>query len=153
MEETDYDEDQSKKFLDTHKAEDVKLPLVTEDNACFDFYSPEKVVIYPGQMGVKIGTGVVTEIPKGYYMMLFMRSSYGAKRTLRLSNCVGIIDSPYRGEIKAMFDNIGDEVEIIEKGDRFVQGLIQKKIEVEFEEVTTLTETQRGDGGFGSTGR
>lgn len=153
MEETDYDEDQSKKFLDTHKAEDVKLPLVTEDNACFDFYSPEKVVIYPGQMGVKIGNGVVTEIPKGYYMMLFMRSSYGAKRTLRLSNCVGIIDSPYRGEIKAMFDNIGDEVEIIEKGDRFVQGLIQKKIEVEFEEVTTLTETQRGDGGFGSTGR
>ncbi len=153
MEETDYDEDQSKKFLDTHKAEDVKLLLVTEDNACFDFYSPEKVVIYPGQMGVKIGTGVVTEIPKGYYMMLFMRSSYGAKRTLRLSNCVGIIDSPYRGEIKAMFDNIGDEVEIIEKGDRFVQGLIQKKIEVEFEEVTTLTETQRGDGGFGSTGR
>lgn len=143
----------AKKFLDTHKAEDVKLPLVTEDNACFDFYSPEKVVIYPGQMGVKIGTGVVTEIPKGYYMMLFMRSSYGAKRTLRLSNCVGIIDSPYRGEIKAMFDNIGDEVEIIEKGDRFMQGLIQKKIEVEFEEVTTLTETQRGDGGFGSTGR
>ncbi len=143
----------AKKFLDTHKAEDVKLLLVTEDNACFDFYSPEKVVIYPGQMGVKIGTGVVTEIPKGYYMMLFMRSSYGAKRTLRLSNCVGIIDSPYRGEIKAMFDNIGDEVEIIEKGDRFVQGLIQKKIEVEFEEVTTLTETQRGDGGFGSTGR
>lgn len=105
-----------KKWLDNYGTEDVKLPLITEGNACFDFYAPEKVVIYPGETGVAVGTGVAFEIPKGYHMKLFMRSSYGAHRKLRLSNCVGICDSSYRGEVKGLFDNIGDLPEIIEKG-------------------------------------
>lgn len=142
-----------KKWLDKYGTEDVKLPLITEGNACFDFYAPEKVVIYPGETGVTVGTGVAFEIPNGYHMKLFMRSSYGAHRKLRLSNCVGICDSSYRGEVKGLFDNIGDLQEIIEKGERFMQGLIEKNVEIEFKEVDTLTETQRGSGGFGSTGR
>lgn len=142
-----------KKWLDNYGTEDVKLPLITEGNACFDFYAPEKVVIYPGETGVTVGTGVAFEIPNGYHMKLFMRSSYGAHRKLRLSNCVGIVDASYRGEVKGLFDNIGDLPEIIEKGERFMQGLIEKNVEIEFKEVDTLTETQRGSGGFGSTGR
>lgn len=86
-------------------------------------------------------------------MKLFMRSSYGAHRKLRLSNCVGIVDASYRFEVKGLFDNIGDLPEIIEKGERFLQGLIEKNVEIELKEVDTLTETQRGSGGFGSTGR
>ena len=142
-----------KKWLDNYGTEDVKLPLITEGNACFDFYAPEKVVIYPGETGVAVGTGVAFEIPKGYHMKLFMRSSYGAHRKLRLSNCVGIVDASYRGEVKGLFDNIGDLPEIIEKCERFMQGLIETNVEIEFKEGDTLTETQRGRRGFGSTGR
>lgn len=140
-----------KKWLDRYGTEDVKLPLITEGNACFDFYAPEKVVIYPGETGVAVGTGVAFEIPNGYHMKLFMRSSYGAHRKLRLANCVGIVDASYRFEVKGLFDNIGHLPEIIEKGDRFLQGMIEKDIPVEFVEVDTLEKTQR-TGGFGSTG-
>lgn len=142
-----------KKCYDTHEdITAIKEPMLDNGNACFDFYAPEKYVIQPHQQG-KVLTGWAFEIPEGYHMKLFMRSSYGAKRKLRLSNCVGIVDSSYRGEVMALFDNIGDMPEIIEKGERFLQGLIEKNIPVEFKEVTTLTETQRGKGGFGSTGR
>lgn len=142
-----------KKVLDNYSKEDVKLPLITEGNACFDFYAPEWVVIYPGEKGVAVRTGLSFEIPKGYHMKLFMRSSYGAHRKLRQSNCVGIVDASYRVEVKGLFDNVGGGPEIIEKGERFMQGLIEKNVEIEFKEVDTLTETQRGKGGFGSTGR
>ena len=86
-------------------------------------------------------------------MKLFMRSSYGAKSKLRLSNCVGIIDASYRGEVQGLFDNVGYDLEGIQKGDRFMQGLIEKNVDIEFEEVDELTETKRGTGGFGSTGK
>lgn len=142
-----------RKALETHFKEDVKLPLVTEENACYDFYSPQKVVIYPGSIGVKVLTGLEFEIPEGYCMKLYLRSSYAAGRGLRLANSVGMIDSGYRGEVAAIFDNVGEATEVIEKGERFLQGRIEKNIPVEFEEVTTLEETQRGSGGFGSTGK
>ena len=142
-----------KKWLDSYSADDIKLPRITAGNACFDFYAPQKMMIYPGETGVFVGTGIAFEIPEGYHMKLFMRSSYGAHRKLRLSNCVGVVDSSYRGEVKGLFDNIGEMPEIIEKGERFLQGMIERNIDVSFEEVSTLTETQRGDGGFGSTGK
>ena len=139
--------------LETQFEEDIKMPLVTKENACYDFYSPQKMVIYKGSIGVKVPTGLQFEIPEGYCMKLYLRSSYAAKRGLRLANSVGMIDSGYRGEVMAIFDNIGEDTEVIEKGERFLQGRIEKNILVEFEEVTTLEETQRGDGGFGSTGK
>lgn len=142
-----------KKVLDNYGKEDVKLPLITDGNACFDFYAPAKFVIYPGECGAKIPSGLSFEIPEGYHMKLFMRSSYGAKRCLRLSNEVGIIDSSYRGEVRGLFDNIGETPEIIEKGERYMQGLIEKNIPVKWREVQTLSQTQRGTGGFGSTGK
>lgn len=142
-----------KRWLDDYPKTDIKLPLATDGNACFDFYSPTKAVIYPGQTGAAVGTGIAVEIPDGYCMKLYVRSSYGAHRKLRLSNSVGIIDSSYRGEVKALFDNIGDMPEIIEKGERFIQGRIEPNIPVAFTEVATLSQTQRNTGGFGSTGK
>lgn len=142
-----------KKILDDYSKDDVKLPLITEGNACYDFYAPAKFVIYPGEHGIKIPSGLAFEIPEGYCMMLFMRSSYGAKRELRLSNAVGVIDSSYRGEVQGLFDNIGDKPEIIEKGERFMQGKLVQNIPIRWKEVQTLTDTQRGEGGFGSTGK
>ena len=142
-----------KKVLGEYSSEDIKLPLITKGNACFDFYAPSLFRVCGRSKGVKIPTGLAFEIPEGYHMKLFMRSSYGAKRDLRLSNCVAIIDSSYRGEVQGLFDNIGDETEFIKKGERFMQGLIEKNIDIQWQEVDTLTETERGEGGFGSTGR
>lgn len=138
--------------------ENARIPRVSEGNACFDFYASERVFIYPGQKGVPVHTGLAFEIPPGYHMKLFMRSSYGKKTPLRLSNEVGIVDSSYRGEIIGIFDNIArfslkDGECVIDKGDRFLQGMIEKNIPVEFEESDTLSETERGAGGFGSTGK
>ena len=142
-----------KKVLGTYPSEDIKLPLITDGNACFDFYAPTSFFICGGAKGQKIPTGLAFEIPAGYHMKLFMRSSYGAKSKLRLSNCVGIIDASYRGEVQGLFDNVGYDLEGIQKGDRFMQGLIEKNVDIEFEEVDELTETKRGTGGFGSTGK
>ena len=141
------------KYKKTDEWVDVKAPLVTKGNACFDFYAPATYIIHSGRMGVSIGTGLAFEIPEGYHMKLFMRSSYGLKTPLRQSNCVGIIDSSYRGEVKGMFDNHSTETYCINAGDRFMQGLIEKNIPVEFEEAEELSKTGRGEDGFGSTGK
>lgn len=129
---------------------DAKVPLLTEGNACFDFYAIEDKDILGN--GIKVRTGLSMEIPEGYHMKLFMRSSTGANTTLRLSNCVGIVDSSYRGEVMGLFDN-EHRVQTIHKGDRFMQGLIEKNVPIEFEECEDLGDTNRGDGGFGSTGK
>ena len=130
----------------------AKLPLVTDGNACFDFYANRHYVVNPLD-NIAIKTGLAFEIPAGYHMKLFMRSSTGRNTGLRLSNCVGIVDSSYRGEVVACFNNIDQRTYEIKQGDRFLQGLIEKDIPVEFEEVDKLDETGRGTGGFGSTGR
>ena len=130
----------------------AKLPLVTDGNACFDFYANRHYVVNPLD-NIVIETGLSFEIPAGYHMKLFMRSSTGRNTGLRLSNCVGIVDSSYRGEVMACFNNIDQRTYEIKQGDRFLQGLIEKDIPVEFEEVDKLDETERGTGGFGSTGR
>ncbi len=130
--------------------EDAIQPRVTEGNACFDFYAIEDTDIQG--LGNKVHTGIAVEIPSGYHIKLFMRSSYGAKTTMRLSNCVGIVDSSYRGEVMGLFDN-SMRVQTIHKGERFMQGLVERNIPVEFEESDELSDTDRGDGGFGSTGK
>jgi dUTP pyrophosphatase len=127
----------------------AKEPLVSEGNACFDFYAVSDVDI--AGHSAKVHTGIAVEIPEGYHMKLFMRSSMGSKTSIRLANCVGIIDSSYRGEIMAVFDNLA-RVQTIRRGDRFLQGLVEKNIPVEFKKSKKLSDTKRGSGGFGSTG-
>ena len=112
----------------------------------------DAIKIYPGK-SVCIHTGFCTEIPEGYFASVFCRSGMGIKRHLRLCNSVGIIDSDYRGEWVVALHNYGDNPQIINHGDRIAQFAILPVLDVNLEEVTELTNTDRGSGGFGSSGR
>jgi len=96
-----------------------------------------------------LGTGLAMEIPEGYVGLIFPRSSV-FKYNARLSNSVGVIDSKYRGEIKVIFDITGDELYNI--GDRVGQIIIIPYPQVTFQEASELSSSERGMGGFGSTG-
>lgn len=100
----------------------------------------------------KIGTGICVEIPEGYFGAIFARSGLATKRGLRPANCVGVIDSDYRGELIVALHNDTAECETIHEGDRIAQLVILPYLAVDFEEVDKLEDTERGDGGFGSTG-
>lgn len=138
------------------KIRDVKPPTYgTEGAACFDFYVPDDIeykLIKSHEAGVKIPLGISVEVPEGYALFIVPRSSMGLKTPLRQSNSVGIIDSDYRGEIAVILDNLSGKSWIVGKGERVAQGYILPVPRVEFEEVDELSETERGTGGFGSTG-
>jgi len=105
---------------------------------------------------IEYGTGVYLEIPKGYVGLLFPRSSI-SKKALTLANSVGVIDSDYRGEIKFRFKFNDDKItkvmssSIYDSGDKIGQLMIIPYPKVEFKQVESLEETERGEGGFGST--
>ena len=105
---------------------------------------------------VTYGTDIAMEIPKGFVGLIFPRSSI-RKTNLQLSNSVGVVDSGYRGEIQATFNKIQgiDNVErdSYKVGDRICQIMIIPHPSIEFQEVEELTNTERGEGGFGSTGK
>lgn len=92
------------------------------------------------------------EIPDGYVGLLFPRSSI-CKKDLEMTNSVGVIDSNYRGPIKSVFNPTCEDPEIYELGERFAQLIIIPYPKIEFEEVEELSETERGSGGYGSTGK
>ena len=110
------------------------------------------VTIEPGKT-VFIPTGVAMEIPYGYVGLMFARSSLGAKRGLAPANKVGVIDSDYRGEFMVALHNHGEETQVISNGERIAQLLIVPYIAPGFLEVEELSTTERGSGGFGSTGK
>lgn len=111
----------------------------------------ERVIIHPGET-VKIPSGLAVKIPDGYFGGIYARSGLSTKQGLRPANCTGIIDSDYRGEIIVALHNDSNEIGVIEHGQRIAQLVIQPYLNVEFEEVDKLEETERGDGGFGSSG-
>lgn len=128
------------------------------DDAGFDLYATSKE--YDKYQNIVYGTGLAFEIPKGYAGLVFPRSS-NAKKDMVLTNCVGVIDSCYRGEVFLKFKRLlthstynkltwYDEREY-EIGDRIGQIIIMPYPEIEFEEVDELTDTDRSDGGYGST--
>ena len=104
---------------------------------------------------VTCGTGLAFEIPPGWAMLIFSRSGHGFKHETRLANCVGVIDSDYRGEVmvKLTSDSDSDHDSLFVKpGDRVAQALIVQAERIDFNVVDELSDTARGDGGFGSTG-
>ncbi len=102
----------------------------------------------------KIPTGLVLEIPYGWEAQIRPRSGLAAKHGITLTNCVGTIDSDYRGELIILLINLGDEDYVIEPGERIAQLVIQSVPEVKFIDSESLNEdTQRADRGFGSTGK
>ncbi|MCR5342796.1 MULTISPECIES: dUTP diphosphatase [unclassified Butyrivibrio] len=101
----------------------------------------------------KIGTGLAMEIPDGYFGGIYARSGIATKEGLRPANCVGVVDSDYRGEIIVAVHNDSDIERVITPAERIAQIIIQPYLSVEFEEADELAESERGAGGFGSTGK
>lgn len=112
----------------------------------------ESILIRP-QETVKIPTGLSFEVPEGYFGGIYARSGLAAKQGLRPANAVGVCDSDYRGEYIVALHNDSNTTRIIEPGQRIAQIIFQPYLMCELEESDSLTETQRGEGGFGSTGK
>lgn len=126
----------------------------TEFSAGADLYSAEDgdTEIAPGETKI-VHTGIAVEIPAGYCGIIAARSSVATKRGLAPANKIGVIDSDYRGELMTAVFNQSKEVQCIARGERFAQLLIVPYLFAEFTECDELSETERGEGGFGSTGK
>ena len=128
----------------------AKIPkFETDGAACFD-------VVAIGREGCVYSTGLAFEIPEGYHIKFYSRSGHGFRDDIRLSNCTGIIDSDYKGEIKVKLAFDGPSSSRPDwplVGDRVAQGMLVKNVKMELVEVFEQTESERGDGGFGSTGK
>jgi len=116
--------------------------------ACLEYNDIE---IWSGRT-IKVPTGIAVEIPEGYFGAIFARSGLATKEGLRPANCVGVIDSDYRGEVIVALHNDSETYKVIHNGERIAQLVIMPYISAEFAECDDLEETDRGDGGFGSTG-
>ncbi len=110
------------------------------------------VVLSPAER-VLIPTGVYLEIPKGYEVQIRPRSGWAYRHGITVLNSPGTIDSDYRGELKILLINLGNEKVIIENGDRVAQMVLAPVVQAEFERIDTLSETARGERGFGHTGK
>ena len=126
----------------------------TEYSAGADLYAllDDKIDIIPGQTTL-VHTGLSVEIPEGYCGLIFARSGLASKRGLAPANKVGVIDADYRGEVMVALHNHSTEIQSIDSGERIAQLAIVPFLKAEFEETLELSDTARGDGGFGSTGR
>lgn len=126
----------------------------TEFSAGADLYAlvDEKLEIRPNETK-KVSTGIALEMPEGLVALVYARSSLGCKRGLAPANKVGVIDSDYRGEIMVFLHNHSNEVQTIENGERVAQIVFAPYVRGCFEEVEELENTERGTGGFGSTGK
>lgn len=133
--------------------EDIILPKrATTGSAGYDFVCPFSITLKPGQ-NIKIPTGIRCQMEEGYVLNIYPRSSFGIKHKMFLSNTVGIIDSDYyyannQGHIIISIINMGEHDIIINKGERFVQGIFLKFYTVQEEEINSNRQ-----GGFGSTGK
>ncbi|MDD6061715.1 MAG: dUTP diphosphatase [Oscillospiraceae bacterium] len=116
--------------------------------ACMD---AEAVTLAPGETKL-IRTGIALEIPAGYAGFVFARSGLASKRGLAPANKVGVIDSDYRGELMVALHNHSGDPQSVENGERIAQLVILPYLAVDFIESDTLDDTERGAGGFGSTG-
>ena len=133
----------------------AKLPAYgSADAAGADLYAltDGPVEIAPGQTAL-IHTGIAIAVPQGYVGLVYARSGLACKRGLAPANKVGVIDADYRGEIMVYLHNHGAEPQTVEDSDRVAQLVITPYLTAQFENVDTLDDTQRGSGGFGSTGK
>lgn len=134
---------------------DSKVPTYgSEEAAGCDLYAhlDELQIRIEPHTTVKVGSGMSFELPKGYAGYIFARSGLATKRGLRPANCVGVCDSDYTGEYIVAVHNDTDVVQVINHNDRIAQVVFMPVCQANFIEVEELTETERGSGGFGSTG-
>ena len=136
--------------------ENAKIPKrATSGSAGMDLYAciDEPIILAPGQLAI-VPTGIAIALPdNGCAAFLYARSGLGVKHGICLSNGVGVIDSDYRGEICAGLCNVSDKPYTIEPDERVCQMVIAPVLTPDVVEVSELDDTDRGEGGFGSTGK
>ena len=124
----------------------------TQGSAGCDVYANENITIRPGRRAI-VSTGLKIELPPGFEAQVRPRSGLAAKYGITVLNSPGTVDEDYRGEVKVILLNTGDEDFIINKGDRIAQLVFCRVFRGIFQTTENLSTTTRGDGGFGSTGR
>lgn len=137
--------------------EDTEIPTYGSTlSAGMDLYAHlgehEMLLIKPHET-IKVGTGIAVEPPVGYFGAVFARSGLATKQGLRPANCVGVCDWDYRGEYIVALHNDSEEEREVRNGDRIAQLVFLPYITGEIKVVDELSNTERGDGGFGSTGK
>lgn len=115
------------------------------------YFEPSEIMLWPGET-VKISTGIKIAIPEGYCGLVLPRSGLATKRGLRPANTPGLIDSDYRGDVIVALHNDSSSPQKVIKGERIAQLVIIPFMKINFKPVDSLEETERGTGGFGSTG-
>lgn len=132
---------------------EAKVPTRgTNNSAGFDLYANHDATIQPGKSEM-VGTGVAMEIPDSCVGLVFARSGLACKQGLRPANCVGVIDSDYRGEVMVCLYNDANQNRFVDKGDRIAQLVIVPYMAPTLAIVDELSDTERSDGGFGHTGK
>lgn len=130
----------------------AKLPdYASDDDSGADLYVLEETHVLPGARGVKIRTGVKLDLPKGYEVQVRPKSGVSTRSNLRV--ILGTVDSGYKGEIAVMVDNLSDKVIIIPKHKAIAQMVLQVVPIMTFEYREQFSQSERGENGFGSTGR
>ena len=136
---------------------EATIPVyATQGAACFDLHAclpdSDAAINTCPNATVVIPTGLAFEVPEGHVMLIYSRSGHGFKLNTRLANCVGVIDSDYRGEVRVKLTRDDGGSLFVTHGDRIAQAMIVPVPRVELIEVDDLDETERGASGFGSTG-
>ena len=142
------------KILIKRLSKEVSLPKYeTSGSSGMDLAAniDKKININPGKTAI-IPTGLALSIPKGFEVQIRPRSGLAAKNKISVLNTPGTIDADYRGEIKVILINLGKDPFEIEKGLRIAQMVVCPIVQAQFQEVKDLSKTERGEGGFGSTG-
>lgn len=133
------------------------LPTRGSDSAAgYDLYActgeGKQCIKIPPHSTIKIDTGLAFELPENTFGAIFARSGLATKQGLRPANCVGVVDSDYRGPVCVALHNDTDELKFVESEERIAQIILMPYIPMTFKEVEELEETERGSNGFGSTG-
>ena len=134
-----------------NKSKNPNPSYETSDSAGMDIRSNKKITIKKGSTET-IGTGLYIQLPSGYEAQIRSRSGLASKKGVIVLNSPGTIDADYRGEIKIILANLSGKDFEVKKGDRIAQMVIAQYEQVYFEDVDSLNKTDRGSGGFGSTG-
>lgn len=131
---------------------DAKTPFKsTKQSSGYDVVATKDVYVWAARGVIKVPLGIAIEVPPGYELQIRSKSSLAAKG-LMLANGIGTIDSDYRGEITALLYMLSGDIKI-KKGEKIVQLVVQKIPDINIEQVDDLSNTERGSGGFGSTGK
>jgi len=133
-------------------AEDLPLPAHQSAlSAGLDLTAAEEAVLDPGQR-LSVGTGIAIALPEGYEAQVRPRSGLALRHGVTVANAPGTIDADYRGEIRVILVNLGDKPFAVRRGERIAQMIVAPVVRVSWEETGELPSTERGAGGFGSTG-